>query len=97
MSIPLKHSQVFVTCYCSHLHHVQALRKEPAGGFLSEIMKIQVLYVRSFTGSLQSPLKARAETGSTLPLMSLGIVLSISSALPLRGTVLGDPFLVFSR
>ena len=45
----------------------------------------------------QSPLKATAETGNTLPLMSLGIVLSISNALVLRGTVLGDPFLVFSR
>ena len=87
MSIPLKHSQVFVTCDCSNLHHVQTLLKEPAGGFVSEIMKIQVLYVRSLTGSLQSPLKATAETGNTLPLMSLGILLSISNALLLRGTV----------
>jgi len=45
----------------------------------------------------QSPLKATALMGNTLPLMSLGIAVHISNALVLRGTVLGDPFFVFSR
>ena len=50
-----ENSQVFVTCDCSHLHHVQALLKEPAGGFMSQIIKVQVLYVCPLTGSSPKP------------------------------------------
>ena len=45
----------------------------------------------------QSLRMATALMGNTLPLMSLGIAVHISNALVLRGTVLGDPFFVFSR
>ena len=42
MGISLKHPEVLVFCDLSNFHHIKTLLKEPAGGFMSQIVEAEI-------------------------------------------------------